>query len=267
MVINDIHIPFHDSRLVTVSAEGMLLDIAEDLEVDRILLNGDVLDCYNWNSYGVHPEVQVDMETEIYLGRCFFENLRKRFPDTEIVFLYGNHEYRYERWVIEKAKPMYNRLKLDADLGLERLGIEWYPYQFEYQLEQTNCYAVHSPPSYSVNGARASLLKKFDQTFLYACTHREQKACVTGGSGQVYAAYFNGWLGSVDETPSHRKVFSYRKGHVDWQHCFSIVTIVDGKDAHVNQISIRDHACVVDGHYYDYSEDEVKDEFTYTKEV
>lgn len=267
MVINDLHIPFHDSRLVSVEATGMIFDIAEDLAVDRILLNGDVLDCYNWNSYGIHPAVQVDMETELYLGRCFFENLRERFPHTELVFCYGNHEARFEKWVIEKCKPVYNILRLDLELGLERLGIEWYPYQQTYTIESSNVKVVHSPPSYSVNGSRASLLKKIDQTFLYGCTHREQKSCITGGSGAVYSAYFNGWLGSVDETPSHQKVFSYRKGHVDWQQCFSIVTTIDEVESHVNQISIRNHKCVVDGHLYDYSEEDLKNDLQYTQEL
>ena len=266
MVINDLHIPFHDSRLVTISAGGMLLDIAADIGVDRLILNGDVLDCYNWNRYGIHPEVEVDMDTELYLGRCFFENLRERFPHTKIVFLFGNHEDRYERWVIEKARPMYNRLRLENELGLDRLDIEWYPYQTPYQVDGSNTWLIHSPPSYGVNGARTSLLTKMDQSWIYACTHREQKACISAGSGQVYTAYFNGWLGSIDETPSHRKVYSYRKGHFNWQHCAALLTTVDDVRTHVNQISIRDHACIVDGVYYDYSEEEVQDELRYSKE-
>lgn len=267
LVLNDPHLPFHDSRLITISGEGMVLDILEDTKCDRLVINGDLGDLYSWNSYGIHPDVQIDQDTELYLLKCFLENLRERFPDLEIIFLFGNHEHRYERWVIEKARAMHNRCKLEAELTIKELDIEFYHYNYRYRLENTNLYIQHSPPSYGVNGARTSLLAKPDQSAIYGCTHRQQHSTITGGSGEVYEVYFNGWLGSATETPSHEKVFSYRKGHQNWQQCFSIVTVIDGTEFQVNQYAIRNHRTVVDGHLYDYSEKEIRDELQYTKEL
>lgn len=264
LILNDPHIPFHDSRLINLDAGGMVLDVLADTQCERLVINGDCGDLYAWNSYGIHPEVEANQELEIYLLRTFFENLRKRFPDLEIIFLFGNHEDRYERWIIKEAKALHNRISLDKELGLDALNIEWYPYNWKYQLEKSNLYIQHSPPSYGVNGARTSLLAKSDQSFIFGCTHRQQHATITAGSGKVHEVYYNGWLGSATETASHARVFSYRKGHQSWQQCFIIATVEDEKDFIVTQYNIRDHKTVVDGHFYDYSDEEIKDDLQYS---
>ena len=246
MVINDTHHPFHDPRSV-----NLVLDILEDTKLDRLILNGDILDFYSVSRYQKSPDIQVKLEVELDCGLEFIQSLRKRFPKLEIVYLFGNHEARLNNYIINTTPAFWNLIKIESHLQLERYNIEHYKYQDVYQIEKSNCFVVHSPPSYGQNGARTSLLKKLDQTFIYGCTHREQKACIMGASGEVHAAYFNGWLGSVDLTPDHKEVFAYTKGHHDWQQCFCIVTVVDKKEFLVNQYSIRNHKVCVDGYLYE----------------
>ena len=191
------------------------------------------------------------MEEELLIGREFFEKLRKDFPKLLIVFIFGNHCHRFERWVIEKSKPLHNILRLEYELQLEQNDIEFYYYNSKYQLEKTNLFIQHSPPSYGVNGARTSLLAKSDESYIFGCTHRQQHATITAGSGKIHEVYFNGWLGSIDETDEHKEVFSYRKGHASWQHCFCLVTVKDEEQFIVNQYSIRNFSCVVDGILYE----------------
>lgn len=240
----------------------LVLDVAEDLKVDRIILNGDVVDFYGVNMHGPkHPDIAFTLEDELNDGRQFMEDLRKRFPNTEIVYNAGNHGFRLDRFILKNAKVFWNLLTIENHFRLKELDIEYHPYNNKYQIEETNCFVQHSPPSYS--SAKACLNKKMDQTYIYGCTHREEKACTTGASGEVYASYFNGWLGSTDLTPQHKEVFSYAKGHQNWQQSFIVVTVIDRTEHHINQYSIRKHKTVVDGHLYDYSE-EVKDDLQYT---
>jgi predicted phosphodiesterase len=249
LIAGDFHIPWHDTKAVK-----LVLDIFEDLDLDHLILNGDILDFYNVNMHGPkHPEVVTTLEDELIAGREFFEGLRKRFKDKEITHLWGNHIHRLERFILKHAKPFWNIVTPDKYIDYDTLNISQYPYQYKYQIQDTNCYVMHSPPSYGQNGARTSLLKKLDQTFIYGCTHRQQSSFITGASGEVHGAYFNGWLGSVDETPEHKEIFSYAKGHQDWQQCFIIVTVIDGVEFHINQYSIRNHRCVVDGNLYEAS--------------
>lgn len=210
-----------------------------------------MLDMYNCNSYGKHPDVTFSLEDELAVGKEFFTKLRDDFPTLEIIFLYGNHEHRFERWVIEKSKPLHNILRLEYELQLAQNGIEFYPYNWKYQVDKTSLFIQHSPPSYGVNGARTSLLAKADESYIFGCTHRQQHATITAGSGKIHEVYFNGWVGSIDETHQHIQVFSYRKGHTSWQQCFAMVTVMDETEFIVNQYNIRNHKCVVDGVLYE----------------
>lgn len=251
MVIGDIHFPFNDSNLINTDASGLVLDVADDLNIDRLIINGDMLDFYDINMHGPkHPDVAATLEDELIAGRDFISSLRKRFPKMDIIYNEGNHSNRLNRFILKHSKQLWGLLTVDKYLELERHDVEFYPYNNKYQIEETNCFVQHSPPSYGVNGARTSLLKKLDQTFIYGCTHRVQHACHTAASGEVYDCYFNGWLGSVDETPAHKQVFSYAKGHESWQKSFCIVTVLDKKEYHVNQYNIRNNQVVVDGHIY-----------------
>lgn len=250
-IINDVHIPFNDTRLLDTNAKGLVMDIIADRKLDRLIINGDLLDMYGVNSHGPkNPIVLTTVEDELNAGREFINNLVKRFPDLEIIYLMGNHEFRLNRFILQHSKPLHGLLTIEKYLRLDELGIEWHPYNHKYQLEKSSCFIQHSPPSYGVSGTMTSLLKKLDQTHIYGCTHREQKSCLTGGSGHVYACYFNGWLGSSTETEEHKEVFSYAKGHENWQNCFTIVTVVDGVDHFINQYSIRDYSVCVDGFFF-----------------
>jgi len=236
-VINDLHlIPGSPTPPV-----DLVLDAFEDIGLDRIVLNGDLLDFINVNMWGPkHPDVICTLQDEIICGREFLEKLRKRFPKIPIIFLFGNHEDRLDRFILKNSKPFWDVLRLEKMLTLEELDIEWYEYNYEYQLEKTNLYIQHSPPSYGVNGARTSLLMKLDRNFIYACSHREQHAAITGASGNTYRCWFNGWLGSTTMNRQHEKVFGYCKGHTNWQRCAGVAYTIDETEFFYNQFEIKE---------------------------
>jgi hypothetical protein len=242
-VINDLHIPFHDPV-----ATQLVLDAFEDIGIDRLVINGDALDFYNVNMHGPkHPEVQENLEDEFYAGHEFFSNLKKRFKN--IVFIMGNHEDRLDRFILKHCKPFSNIVTVEKMLDLS--GIEVVPYNQEYKLENTKLRIQHSPPSYSKNGAMVSLERKMDLSHIYGCSHRVQHACKTGGSGEVYNVWYNGWLGSTRLSKQHRRVFSFAKGHENWQQCASLVTVVNKKMFHVEQSQIINNTIRLNGNLYE----------------
>lgn len=238
-VLNDLHIPYHDPRSV-----ALVLNIFKDAKVNEIVINGDLLDFYAVNSHGPkHPDIQETLESELIAGREFLEGIRKMFPDEKIMFLYGNHEHRLERFILDKCPAFWNIVKLEAQLNLERLNIEWKPYNSKYMLN-SRIGVQHSPPSYGENGARTSLMKKPSISMIYGCTHRVQHSCITGGDGIVNHVWFNGCLIKMGH-----KVFDYAKGHENWQEAFSLVD-VKGDEFHVHQIHINKYkASWGDNHY------------------
>lgn len=252
-VIGDIHLPFEDRR-----ALDLALDIFEDQGITHLILNGDVLDFYCLNSYGAkHPDVQATLEDEFYAGQEFLNNLRKRFVDVKITYIFGNHEYRLDRFVMENCPGFWNLLKLEKQLNLKELGINWVPYNERYQLGKANIYCQHSPPSYSENAAVTSFKKKLDVDHIWNCTHRTDRSVKTGSSGTTYTSYINGWFGSKGiiedlqaKMPDNRRVFSFTKNHEVWNRSFCLV-YVDGPKYHVNQIIMKDYECMVGNTLYE----------------
>lgn len=246
LVLNDLHIPFHST-----SAVNLVMSVAKDVQVDEIIINGDLLDFYNINSHGPkHPHVISSLEDEIYEGRTFLEELRDLFPKAKIHFIYGNHEHRLDRFIMQYCKAFFNLVKLESMLNLKGLKIDHTPYNSPLKV-CPDLYVQHSPPSYGVNGARTSLLKKHDASFIWGCSHRVQHATITGHTSNIYQAWFNGWLGSTSQSKSHKEVFSYAKEHHEWQQAFSIVDCHNSKWQN-NQVVIREEKyCFLDGAYYE----------------
>lgn len=247
IVFSDVHVPFHDTK-----ALKLVYDIIEDISPDGIIINGDFLDAFNLNSHQPKdPEVITSLEDEFIKGRELLEELRDRNTNARIIFNAGNHSNRLDRFVIKNCPSFYNFLTIDGMLTLNDLKIEYNPYNYALRIEKTDLFVQHSPPSYGENGARTSLLKKPNASFIYGCTHRVQHSSITDVHGVVHSVWFNGWLGSIDETPEHKRVFSYAKGHSNWQKAFCIITVFNNDTFFVTQHMINDYMTVVDGHLYD----------------
>lgn len=247
-VVGDIHIPFHNPKLTE-----LVFSIAKDSlsPGDTIFLNGDIGDLYSLNSHGpTHPDVAETLHTEMVAIQEFISWLRREFPEQKIIYQLGNHEDRYDRWVVKHSKPFHGLLRFEDHLQLERYDIEYYPYNNAYQVPGTNIKIQHSPPSYSVNSARTSLVKNMGGRWIWGCTHRPDKAYLKGQGSSYHEAHCLGWLGSTDLTDKHKRVFSYRKGHDNWGHSFGQIDIV-GNKSFITQTIIRNNSCVHNGIYYE----------------
>jgi predicted phosphodiesterase len=240
-ICNDLHLPFGNDRLIK-----LVFEIFKDQGCDWLILNGDVLDVYGCNSYGPKsPYVQQHLEDEIFAGQEFFSNLRKQFPTEKIIMLCGNHEHRLEKFILEKVPKLWNFFQLDKMMRWDDLNIEHYRYNHAYQVLDLPLFIQHSPVSYSVNGARNSLLKKLDASYIFGCSHRVDYATLTTAMGNRIECWFNGWLG--DQT---QEVFSYCKGHFSWQHAAGILDVIDDKFFY-SQMKFVNYSTVVHGHYYE----------------
>lgn len=247
-VFSDVHGPFDDPRKTQ-----LVLDIADDIlePNDVICINGDLLDFYQVNMHGPkHPDVQENLENEMFWGEEFISNLRKRFPKNRIIFKAGNHEHRLERFIIQYSKVFWNLLKIEKQLRLEQYDIEWTPYNERTRVEKTNLFIQHSPPSYAKNPAQTSLEKKIDGNYIWGCTHRPSTAYRTSCNGVTYEAHTLGWLGSTTLSKSHSQVFSYVKNHEDWGSSFAVIDVI-GKEFFIHHCIIRNYKTSFGGVWYE----------------
>jgi len=250
-ILGDVHGPWINQRNLDLA-----LDIIEDLGCSHIILNGDIADFYNINAHGPkHPEVKTFLDMEFIWLEDFLKSLIRRFKNTEVIWIFGNHEYRLDRYVVEHCPAFYNHLKLENLLDLDALGIKHIPYNERYQIGDS-LFVQHSPPSYGTNLAATSLAKKIDQDHIWNCAHRTDAAIRTGSSGKIYTTYTNGWFGStgiINEMqrglPENRRVFSFTKNHESWNCSFTLAAEYEGTH-HVQQVLIKDYQAMVGNNLY-----------------
>lgn len=123
LIFNDVHLPF-ESR----PALELTLSVGDVLQPDRIIINGDLLDCWEISTFIKHParRAKNNIADEIAAARGFLTHLRKRFPGARIQYCFGNHEYRWVKYIASHAQELakLRGLTLAEQLDCEALKIE-----------------------------------------------------------------------------------------------------------------------------------------------
>lgn len=96
-ILCDLHIPYHD-----LDALNVALNEFNRVKVDTIVLDGDIIDCYNLSRWEKDPN-QRNHAYEIELLTIFLDDLKYMFPKVELVFKCGNHDQRYEKFIYSKS--------------------------------------------------------------------------------------------------------------------------------------------------------------------
>src|SRR3990170_2385614 len=119
VVVSDLHIPFHDEQSVNA-----VLAFLKEFKPSIIFLNGDVIDHYSLSAYDRHPFTKVTLQSEMRDGRKFIEKIVKLAK--KVVYVCGNHEYRFTRYLIRIAPELYGLegLNLSDQLHLGEMGVE-----------------------------------------------------------------------------------------------------------------------------------------------
>lgn len=120
-IISDVHLPYHDLNTIRKWA-----DECKRRNVVGLVLNGDILDCYQLSSHYKDP-TKARFRQELDAGKSFLKWLRQQFPKARIVYKEGNHDDRLRRYIAERAPALFDVQELDLRvlLGLDDLGVEW----------------------------------------------------------------------------------------------------------------------------------------------
>lgn len=98
-IMSDVHLPYHNIPAVTAS-----IDYFKNEKIDALLLNGDTLDCHHLSRFMKDPKKR-DFKHELDTFKAFIEILKKEL-DCKIFFKVGNHDARYEKFLLEKAHEL-----------------------------------------------------------------------------------------------------------------------------------------------------------------
>lgn len=152
----DVHAAFHDSALLSYA-----IDQARRRGVKLIILGGDFADCYAISRFTRDPG-RINAKAELEIVSRVIESIRRHLGDgVEIIYLEGNHELRYHRWLIEKGAELYGLIPdFKQQVGLDRLGVQWVDGRDGVNLGGLYIeHGHHIPSGGSVDPARLSGLK------------------------------------------------------------------------------------------------------------
>lgn len=121
LLISDLHIPYHNIQAITLA-----IDYGLEHKVNTIFINGDLLDCAMVSKF--EPDLRKrKLKEEFDLCKDFLRQLRFCFPKAEIYWLKGNHDVRWEKFLMAKVHEIwddpYFHLEERLRLNEERIKI------------------------------------------------------------------------------------------------------------------------------------------------
>ncbi|MEK0422333.1 MAG: Verrucomicrobia phage [Bacteroidota bacterium] len=121
--MSDLHIPNQDNDAIKLA-----IDYGTKQKVNCIVLGGDILDNTPFTSHDAPPPSPDDVVEWFEYCTIFLSHLRTKFPKAHIVWLEGNHDNWYMRYLMKKAPMLFNDdyYKLPQRLDLKKFNIDFY---------------------------------------------------------------------------------------------------------------------------------------------
>lgn len=109
LVLSDIHVPYHSVSSLTAAFKWAI-----PRKPDTIVLNGDTIDCHMLSRFTKEPEKR-NFASELKVFGELITSLRKTFPKARIIYKEGNHDERYNHFLMMKASEL---------VGVEEFALE-----------------------------------------------------------------------------------------------------------------------------------------------
>jgi predicted phosphodiesterase len=227
LLLSDIHVPYHNITALTAAIKYGL-----EHEVNTILLNGDVIDFYAISRFEKDPRKR-NFGHEVLMTRQFLTTLRRLFPNAAIYYKCGNHDVRYDHYIMRNAPDLLgmDEFSFESLMHLDKLDITFIPdKQIIHAGKLTILHghelgaSVFSP----VNIARGLFLRAKDSAL---CGHHHQASEHTEPNinGKITTCWSVACLCEL-----HPDYLPINKHH----HGFAHITVLDNGDFEVSNYRI-----------------------------
>lgn len=191
LILSDLHFPYQNNKSIELALRYGL-----EKKVNCILINGDLIDFATISRHEKdwrHRSVSQEFDAV----RAFLKTLRKAFPKARIIFKYGNHDERWEKWLFLKAPEIFDctDFQLEVLLKLAELKIEVVKDKRPIKIGKLPVLHGHEMfGSGGVNPARATFLKVIDSMLVGHYHRTSQHTEQSSLSGMVYSVNSTGCL-------------------------------------------------------------------------
>lgn len=227
LVLSDIHLPYHDTQALEAAIRW-----AKRQTWDCLLINGDFLDSYQLSRYCRDPRLR-RFKDELETGAEVINILRREIKPELVVYKLGNHEDRYETYMMNQAPELFDIPRFSWDVvfklddGLDLVGQKRIIHAGKLPIIHGHEYtrAVFSP----VNPAKG-VFNRAHSSVMIAHHHQTSEHSDPDIKGRVMTAFSTGCLSELHPAymPLNR-----------WNHGFAAVEL-QGDTFHVQNLKIVD---------------------------
>lgn len=235
IIINDVHVPYHDD-----TAFSIMYQIMRDVKPTHLIVNGDFVDFAAISSFPNAPGIP-SIEKEMSTARGYLKILRNTPSLKYAEYKFGNHEFRYVKYLWEHTKSLGNMVRsLDEPQGLDLA--RWNVTGYHQDTALNNFRVTHGEIVRS--GAGHSAEAELDARLISGISGHTHRAAYFSRSATDRQLYWveNGCLCKKD-------MFYVGAKGADWQHAFSLLRF-DGQDTHVELINIINYKAYFNGIIY-----------------
>lgn len=220
-IISDLHIPYHDEDAVYEAINKL-----KEFGIDLLLLNGDIIDFYQLSNF-IKDQTKKGISYEINMLKKFLDLFEKELK-CKIIYKLGNHEERYDRFLMQRAPELLEMkdYTIEKALGCTERNIEVVKEKRTIKVSQLNIIHGHELGllSTAVNPARALFLKA-KTNVIEGHYHRTSEHNGKDLEGKIKVAWSMGCLCHLN--PEYRP-------HNEWEHGYALVEIEDEKNFKVH---------------------------------
>lgn len=121
--LSDVHIPNQENEAIELA-----LDYGKKNKINCIVLGGDILDNTPFTSHDSPPPSPEDVADFFDYCEIFLKRIRTLFPTAHIIWLEGNHDAWYVRYLMKKAPMLFNDpyYRIPERLNLKQFNIDYY---------------------------------------------------------------------------------------------------------------------------------------------
>lgn len=241
LFIPDTHAPYHDKR-----AWALLMQVLRSTLFYGVCILGDFFDCYAISDYRKDPRRERSLRAEIMAARAVRKPLDD-YPFKERVFIEGNHEWRYARYLQDNAPALYEEC---VENDLFGLGV-WkvVPYMEDTQLGALNL--THDIGLAGMTSTRKTMHEYGDNAVI-GHNHNLQYFVEGNAKGVTHVGASFGWLGDRDLADYKHKM----KARKEWALGFGtgVHRVSTGAVYLTPHPILNDYTCCFDGRIYSQPE-------------
>lgn len=239
LIIPDTHVPFEDG-----AAFATMMAAARVFRPDTIVFLGDFAD---FCSVSFHPRTLgvrgYTLEEEVAAVNARLDEIES-LGASRVVFCKGNHEYRLERYLSEKAPELFGLVDTAALFRFTARG--WSVVEYRHHVKIGKMHFTHDVGHAGIYAHRQSRMA-YEGNVVIGHVHRCSMEVAGTSKGPSHVGIALGWLGD-------KKAIDYMHAAKasQWTLAFGIAYHErDTGNVHVVPVPIVDYRCVIEGHLID----------------